>query len=292
MRIGKGSKFYFAKERYFILGDRLSEGGYGSVFNAKTNCGTDVIMKTSKRTEDDHTIQMENLVYKTMERKEGFPTCFHFSECENQSFIFLQPCGLPLVRLLEKHNRGILKENTANLAVSLLQIIESLHKRYFVHRDIKPSNILFNTRKEKGQVYNFDVYLIDFGNAKQFRNKTEFLIREGEEEFCAGTRTFSSPSWHRRVSQSCKDDILSLTYVLAFLCSGRLPWSNIKVTTRKGSLALADFKESVSWTDLFPNCPIQFRSFVNYVKRLKFEDKIDYKRLINYMENVLQEKRC
>ena len=65
----------------------------------------------------------------------------------------------------------------------LLKAVYSLHQSSYMHRDLKPSNIVL----ERG-VENINLFLIDFGTAKQMKWK-----RNGKLTNAIGTLHFRAP---------------------------------------------------------------------------------------------------
>lgn len=204
--------------------------------------------------------------------------------------MIMQHCGHPLSDFFKIYRSGISEMSIANLAIALIDLIRIVHEKHFVHRDIKPSNICYKASKENGREQRLQVCLIDFGNAKRYRNEYQYLIKEGERDMYVGTRTFSSPSFHRGVVHSCKDDLLSMIFVLAYMYTGRLPWSGMTVNDKAAHERLIIMKERVSWKLLFPNFSQYFQFIVNYVRKLKVQHEIDYDMLIRYMKKALWSK--
>ena len=91
---------------------------------------------------------------------------------------------------------------------------------FFLTLVIKPDNILI------GGLENDELFLIDFGLAKKFRNKSEHVPyrRHG----MVGTVRYASINTHREIQQSRRDDLESLGYILVSLAGKRLPWQGIR----------------------------------------------------------------
>ena len=102
-----------------------------------------------------------------------------------------------------------------------------IHQVGVVHRDIKPSNIIMGNPDipdDKNRIY-----IIDFGLSTKYhkKNNKEDHITFTRFDCRVGTLTFMSVNSHRFHSQSRRDDLLSLAYVLGYLGKGKLPWSNL-----------------------------------------------------------------
>ena len=59
------------------------------------------------------------------------------------------------------------------IGFEMLEKLENLHKIGYIYRDLKPENILIGNFKNYS-----DLYLIDFGLAKRYKNLKNQHIRE------------------------------------------------------------------------------------------------------------------
>jgi len=115
------------------------------------------------------------------------------------------------------------------LADQMINRVEYVHMKSFLHRDIKPDNCLMGLGKRTNQVY-----IIDFGLAKKYRDSTTHQhIPYREHKNLTGTARYASVNTHLGVEQSRRDDLESLGYVLMYFLKGSLPWQGLKAGTKK-----------------------------------------------------------
>ena len=93
----------------------------------------------------------------------------------------------------------------------LIDLLKTLHATGFIHRDIKPDNIMVGCRQPS------IIYLVDFGISKVYRDKKRSHISKMNDMGFVGTRLFASPNAHFMITQSRRDDLISLGYTLIYL---------------------------------------------------------------------------
>ncbi|KAL2480119.1 casein kinase 1-like protein 2 [Abeliophyllum distichum] len=167
----------------------------------------------------------------------------------------------------------------------VLQInrVEFVHSKSFLHRDIKPDNFLMGLGRRANQVY-----VIDLGLAKKFRNSsTHRHIPYRENKNLTGTARYASINTHLGIEQSRRDDLECLGYVLMYFLRGSLPWQGLKAGTKKQKYEkISEKKVSTSIESLCRGYPTEFASYFHYCRSLRFEDKPDYAYLKRIFRDV------
>ncbi|XP_020518157.1 casein kinase 1-like protein 10 [Amborella trichopoda] len=122
------------------------------------------------------------------------------------------------------------------------------------------------------------VYVIDFGLAKKYRDLTTYKhIPYRENKNLTGTARYASVNTHLGVEQSRRDDMESLGYVLMYFLRGSLPWQGLKAGTKKQKYDKIREKKMLTPIEvLCKSHPLEFISYFHYCRSLWFEDKPDY----------------
>ncbi|KAH8064027.1 protein kinase [Aureococcus anophagefferens] len=173
------------------------------------------------------------------------------------------------------------------LADQLVSRLEYVHTKSFIHRDVKPDNFLIGLGKRQHVIH-----VIDFGLAKKYRDpRSHQHIPYRENKNLTGTARYASINTHIGIEQSRRDDLESLGYVLMYLIRGSLPWQGLKANTKKLKYErIMDRKMSTSTESLCKGFPAEFRSYFEYCRSLRFEDRPDYAYLKRLFKELFYRK--
>ena len=173
------------------------------------------------------------------------------------------------------------------LADQLLSRLEFVHTKSFIHRDVKPDNFLIGLGKRQSVIH-----IIDFGLAKKYRDpRSHQHIPYRENKNLTGTARYASINTHIGIEQSRRDDLESLGYVLMYFIRGSLPWQGLKANTKKQKYErIMDRKMSTSTEQLCKGYPTEFRSYFEYCRSLRFEDRPDYAYLKRLFKELFYRK--
>jgi serine/threonine protein kinase len=168
------------------------------------------------------------------------------------------------------------------LCLSKLSILESLHDQHYIHLDIKPDNFMLGIGKLSNQVF-----LIDFGLARLFRNPTtRHHTAQINGSGVIGTICYSSINCHLGLTPSRRDDLESLAYVIVYLAKGSLPWQGIVVEPGQfHEDEVLRVKQATTVKALCAGLPGCFVEFVEHIRHLGFREKPDY----TYLHSILEE---
>ncbi|KAF8049817.1 hypothetical protein N665_2112s0002 [Sinapis alba] len=154
------------------------------------------------------------------------------------------------------------------LADQMINRIEFVDQKSFLHRDIKPDNFLMGLGRRGNQVY-----IIDFGLAKKYRDSNNRHIPYRENKNLTGTARYASMNTHLGIEQSRRDDLESLG-----ICSHvLLKRKGLKAGNKKQKYErISEKKVATSIESLCQGYPSEFASYFLYCRSLRFDDKPDY----------------
>ncbi|CAI8607983.1 unnamed protein product [Vicia faba] len=266
----------------FRLGRKIGSGSFGEIYlgtNIQTN--EEVAVKLENAKTKHPQLLYESKLYKLLQGGTGIPNA-KWSGVEGEyNVLVMDLLGPSLEDLFNFCNRKLSLKTVLMLADQMINRVEFVHTKSFLHRDIKPDNFLMGLGRRANQVY-----VIDFGLAKKFRDSNNQHIPYRENKNLTGTARYASMNTHLGIEQSRRDDLESLGYVLMYFLRGSLPWQGLKAGTKKQKYErISEKKVSTSIESLCRGYPSEFASYFHYCRSLRFDDKPDYA----YLKRLLRD---
>lgn len=273
---------------HFKVGKKIGEGSFGVVFEG-TNLlnGAPVAIKFEPRKSDAPQLRDEYRAYRTMAGTPGIPQVYHFGQEGLHNVLVIDLFGPNLEDLFDMCGRKFSIKTVCMAAKQMLTRVQAIHDKSLIYRDIKPDNFLIGAPGTKNSS---TVYMIDFGMAKHYRDpKTKQHIPYRERKSLSGTARYMSINTHLGREQSRRDDLEGLGHVFMYFLRGGLPWQGLKAATNKQKYEkIGEKKQSTPISELCEGFPEEFAIYMNYVRKLGFEEQPDYDFLRELFSKVLR----
>ncbi|ORZ15063.1 kinase-like domain-containing protein [Absidia repens] len=274
---------------HYRVGKKIGEGSFGIIYEG-TNLlnNQQVAIKFEPRKSDAPQLRDEYRTYKVMAGTPGIPTAYYFGQEGLHNILVIDLLGPSLEDMFDMCGRRFSVKTVAMLAKQMISRVETIHEKNLIYRDIKPDNFLVG--KPSTQLAN-QIYMVDFGMAKLYRDpKTKQHIPYRERKSLSGTARYMSINTHLGREQSRRDDLEALGHVFMYFLRGSLPWQGLKAATNKQKYEkIGDKKQTTAIKDLAQGFPEEFAIYVQYVRKLGFEEAPDYDFLRELFTKVIKQ---
>ncbi|KAK1256195.1 hypothetical protein MKX07_008454 [Trichoderma sp. CBMAI-0711] len=287
----------------------IGQGGFGSVYIA-TDILTNQIVAIKLQSLPIHhnpsqvdDLERESLFYTLLRNDPGIadfhangrnPPSFSSSSTSPSSssssafeYMVCELLGATLQNLFFRCGNKFSLKTTLMLADQLITRLEAFHSRNLLHRDVKPDNFAMGFGAEKGKT----VYILDFGLVGDFLNDGKTVLAPSYS-FC-GSYYWAAISAHLDRSQSPKDDLESLAYMLIYFARGSLPWQGYAHPDEPTSAIrerITRLKLSIPVDVLCQDLPSAFARHLKYVRSLGYKDKPKYGKLRAMYRRLMERK--
>ena len=265
---------------------KIANGAFSEIYygiNIQNN--NKIAIKTEYRFTINKLLESESFLLFSL-KGIGIPKVLSFGHNKEYDILIMPLLGKSLKELYISKNSNFEFKDICLMGMQIMERIKWVHSHNIIHRDIKPDNFLIGLEDPN------IIYLIDFGLSKKYKSSTTGKhISFSELKKFTGTVSYASANALRFKEQSRRDDLESICYMLIYLMKGSLPWQKIKVNNKKESyLKVGQFKRNIKPEKLCENLPGEMIDFLNYVKKLKFEEDPDYNYLKNLFEIMLKKR--
>ncbi|KAM6504402.1 kinase-like protein [Amanita muscaria] len=273
---------------HYRVGKKIGEGSFGVVFEgSKLPSAIPVAIKFEPRKSDAPQLRDEFRSYRTLSGTPGVPQVHHFGQEGLHNVLVIDLLGPNLEDLFDMCGRKFSIKTVCLAAKQMLTRVQAVHDKSLIYRDIKPDNFLIGVPGTKNANM---IHIIDFGMAKHYRDpKTRIHIPYRERKSLSGTARYMSINTHLGREQSRRDDLESLGHVFMYFLRGGLPWQGLRAATNKQKYEkIGDKKQSTPISELCEGFPEEFAIYMNYVRKLGFEENPDYDFLRELFTKVMK----
>jgi serine/threonine protein kinase len=277
----------------YLLAKQLGKGSFGEIYYGidlklpKNHPDKVVAIKLElKSSSAPQLLSNESRLYKYLQSdnynqnqdgRHGIPKLYWSGQQDDYNVMVIEMLGPNLENLLDRCGHKFTLKTTLILAQDILRRIHYLHSKRIIHRDLKPENFLIGNQ-------NNNLYLIDYGLCKLYKNAQGQHIPENHNKKLIGTIRYASLNAHIGHELSRRDDLESIGYILIYFMKGKLPWQGIgdaSLSKAKKYQLIYECKAKTSIEQLCQGLPKCFKDYMDRVKALRFDEKPDYNALYN-----------
>lgn len=273
---------------HYKVGKKIGEGSFGIIFEGVNILDNkQVAIKFEPRKCDAPQLRDEYRSYRILKDCPGIPQAYFFGQEGVHNILIIDLLGPSLEDLFDWCDRRFSAATVCQVAKQMIARVRDIHANNLIYRDIKPDNFLIGKPGTPGAN---DVYVVDFGMAKQYRDpRTKTHIPYREKKALSGTARYMSINTHLGREQLRRDDLESLGHVFMYFLRGSLPWQGLKAPTNKQKYEKIGLKKQTTLVkELCAEHPVQFAQYLTYVRNLRFDETPDYDYLIGLMDEALQ----
>ncbi|KAI8640693.1 kinase-like domain-containing protein [Parasitella parasitica] len=273
---------------HYRVGKKLGEGSFGVLYEGLNLLNNQLVaIKFEPRKSDAPQLRSEYRTYKVLAGLPGVPSAYYYGQEGLHNILVIDLLGPSLEDLFDMCGRKHSVKTVAMLAKQMINRVESVHERNLIYRDIKPDNFLIG---RPGTKYANMVFMIDYGMAKLYRDpKTKVHVPYQEHKNLSGTARYMSINTHLGREQSRRDDLESLGHVFMYFLRGSLPWQGLKAATNKQKYErIGEKKQTTPIKELCEGFPEEFGIYLQYVRKLGFEESPDYDFVRELFNKVLR----
>ena len=271
----------------YTLIKKLGEGSFGAIYSAKSQHNWYAI-KLENKNRGQNLLENEAYIMSYLHGKR-IPFIKSFGYSGDYNVLVMELMGKSLEEIFE--NLPIKKMTVncvAKLGIQMIDILEYIHNKHIIHRDIKPDNFVMG----KGEKSKY-LYLLDFGLAKKYRSSTTLKhYPMNKKKNLTGTARYASINALNGLTQSRRDDLEAVGYVLLYFLRGKLPWQGLHVKKKEDRYhRIMEIKMETTPSQLCQGFPKEYEIYVDYTRNLEYEQDPDYKFLKNLFNNILKEDK-
>ncbi|KAF8637389.1 hypothetical protein AX17_002885 [Amanita inopinata Kibby_2008] len=273
---------------HYRVGKKIGEGSFGVIFEGTNLLNSQTVaIKFEPRKAEAPQLRDECRSYRILAGCPGIPQIYHFGQEGLHNILVIDLLGPSLEDLFDMCGRKFSIKTVCMAARQMLTRVQTIHEKNLIYRDIKPDNFLVGRPGTKAANV---VHVVDFGMAKQYRDpRTSQHIPYRERKSLSGTARYMSINTHLGREQSRRDDLEALGHVFMYFLRGSLPWQGLKAATNKQKYEkIGEKKQTTPIKELCEGFPEEFGIYLNYVRKLGFEEAPDYDFLRELFAKILK----
>jgi len=271
----------------YKIGNLLGEGSFGKIFEG-INILTEerVAIKIEKKSNKSILMHEANIYNRCKEIK-NIPKIKNFCVENDYNCMIIERLGKTIEELKTICGGRFKLRTVLMMCIQLINCIENLHNIGIVHRDLKPENLLMGLDKNRKMFY-----LIDFGLAVHYIDESGKHKPIITGKSLTGTIRYASLNVQDGIEASRRDDLESLGYIFIYCLKGNLPWQSVKCNNKDETHSvISACKREMNLFSLCSELPFEFLIYLDYCRKLKYDESPDYNYLKCLFMNLFKLKK-
>ena len=266
--------------------EQISQGSYSVIYegiNIENDERVAIKLESRNNSNENQILEREIFYLYLLRHTPGIVKIITTGKTKKYNILIEPLLGPTLYTLFLDHNKNFTIKDICQIAIQCITRLESVHKKGIIHCDIKPENFLIGLRDKR------IIYLIDFGLSKKYRSdRTKKHIQFTITKTMIGTARYASMNALSGLQLSRRDDLESLSYVILYFLTKKLPWQGItaKSLDKRYKKIYEKKSELESW-EKFKIIPIEIQNFVKYCRNLGFSEEPNYKLMKKFFYDLL-----
>ena len=177
----------------YRIDSKIGQGAFGYIYKCYSNdLKFDVAIKFEKNEENKpNLLKREFLLLQKLKNHNNFPKIYEYKEEDKFSYLAMSLLGPNLEDLLKRCGGRFSLKTVLMIGIKMINLLKEIHELNFLYRDLKPENIVIGNNED----YN-EIFLIDFGLVKPFKDEEGNHIPFQENKGFAGTLKYASINIH------------------------------------------------------------------------------------------------
>ena len=278
---------YIRKELFhkYKLIKKLGEGSFGKIYSAKEKHSQNYYAIKFENKNHSHNLLEQEATIMAYLKGPYIPSVKSFGYSGDYNVLIMELMGKSLEDLFESlPTKKMSIRCVCNIGYQMIDIMQYIHLKHYIHQDIKPDNFVMGINNRKKYLH-----LLDFGLSKKYRSSTTLKHYPlTQKKNLTGTARYASINALDGFTQSRRDDLEAIGYVLMYFLIGRLPWQGmVNKNKNERYKRILEVKRNTTPEALCLGFPKEFEKYVSYTRNLEYEQEPDYDMSKNLFLNVL-----
>jgi len=268
---------------------KITQGSYSLIYsgiNTETKEKVAIKLESRNNSEENQLLSTEIFYLYLLRHNPGIVKIITAGKTKKYNILIEPLLGKTLYSLFLEQKKNFTLKDICLISIQCLTRLESIHSKGVIHCDIKPENFCIGLDDKR------IIYLIDFGLSKKYRSdRTKKHINFSITKTMTGTARYASRYALSGLQLSRRDDLESLSYIILYFLTKRLPWQGISAKTLANRYKkIYEKKAELENWDKFKNIPVQIQNFILYVRNLGFNQDPNYKKMKNYFYDLMKQE--